>query len=177
MDPMEDATTRTLVRANDRSTSWEAATAQTAERRAQVMRQVMAALRSQGPMTDASLCDFVNAPPSSTRTRRRELEVAGWVTPLLDAAGAVVKRTDGEGTPKTVWRALADGETAPPVRPTAAQARRERERAAEHEAGLEAARRWASWHLGVEAYWADALVEAYLAPAAAQARLDEEMGA
>ena len=41
------------------------------------------------------------------------------------------------------------------------------------EAGLEAARRYAGWELG-DGGWADSIIDAYLNPKAANARMDEK---
>lgn len=187
--------TRTRVRANDRDTSWAAAAAQTEGQVAAVQRSIYEALEDLGPMTDRELEDLVGASPSSVRTRRRELEVAGWVTPLLDDRGAVVtQRAKLKGgklsQPQTTWRAVRDDEEPPPVRETGPQraARLRAEAAAQepaadaevadaarHERGMAVARRASIWHTGDDE-WASVIVDAYLHPERVTAELDREMG-
>lgn len=171
---MTESTTRTRVRENDRQTSWDAAAAQTRGKVAQVQTEVMAVLRlratmhSEGVgnypgMTDGDLeRRLAGRSPSSVRTRRHELEMAGWVTPLLDDEGKVVKSGG-----RVVWRAVADDED-PPER-----ASRGRRGETKHERGLAAARRLGRWEWGADEY-ADRVLAAYLDPAAAHERLDTE---
>jgi len=170
---MTESTMRTRVRENDRQTSWDAAAAQTAGKVAEVQAAVMGALRSFGDMTDAELVAFLEGiPASSVRTRRHELEMAGWVTPVTHDDVVVRRRPSRSlvakgGMPGVVWRAVRDDEEPP------APSSRGRRGETKHERGLAAARRLGRWEWGDEAY-ADAVLAAYLDPAAAHERMDRE---
>ena len=170
---MTESTTRTRVRTNDRQTSWDAASAQTEGKVAEVQAAVMDCLhrvasiyapryRTSNGLTDAQLCDRLGYSPSSVRTRRHELEMAGWVTPVLDGTGTVLKRQG-----QTVWRAVADDEEPPEP------ASRGRRGETKHERGLAAARRLGRWEWGADEY-ADKVLAAYLNPEAAHAALDAD---
>lgn len=183
---MTESTTRTRVRENDRQTSWDAAVAQTRGKVAEVQRHIVECLRrdamltaelgddaDQLGMTDRELEAWLpSVAPSSVRTRRHELELAGWVTPLVTTEGIVVKRRSRIGMrwvggPQVAWRAVADDED-PPER-----ASRGRRGETKHERGLAAARRLGRWEWGADEY-ADRVLAAYLDPAAAHERLDAE---
>lgn len=174
---------RGKVRGRDRDTSWEAASRQTNTKTAALQIRIYEALLDK-PMTDEELLIRLGGidtkvTGSGIRTRRHELELAGWVTPLLSewtdmqqvapVTDPVVKRLTLSGSWSTVWRAVREDEPAPEVAPSVTTKAREA-----NAAGLAAARRFAGWEIG-DAAWADKIIEAYLNPKAAQSRLDAEM--
>lgn len=177
---------RGKVRARDRETSWEAASAQTNTKTAALQKIIYFELLSHGPKTDEelliSIAGRVKVTPSGIRTRRHELEVAGWVReerqpdpsdPSPTPRYLTVKRPLLSGKPGTVWRAVTDDEPAPAPQPPAAP--KPKAAKLDHARGLAIARRLSGWEIGDPA-WADLLITAYLDPAAAEARLAEEMG-
>ena len=104
------------VRARDRETSWEAASAQTNGKTAELQRHIYAMLSARGPMTDDQIrarLRMYSIPHtrSGVSTRRFELELAGWVT-ATDA-----RQKSDAGKLSTVWRAVRDDEPAPAPRP------------------------------------------------------------
>lgn len=174
---------RGKVRARDRDTSWEAAAAQTNTKTAALQQRIYLSLRDHGPATHEELLIRLGgtATPSGIRTRSHELEVAGWVReertpdpsdPSSTPRYLTVKRPTLSGHPSTVWRAVLDSEPAPPPREPEAPAPKPAKH--DHARGLAAARALAGWELGSES-WASLLIEAYLNPEAAEARLREEM--
>lgn len=172
--------THTLARRDGRSTSFEAAARQTTGKRAILYAEIMHALTTNRPMTDPELIarlqvTGLTCTPSGVRSRRNELVLAGWVTEDRDEHGAVVKKPGGSGSPCTVWRAVRPDEDHQPPKPTrrAQGAVLGDTDTPEHEAGLAAARRYADWHIG-DASWAAGIIEAYLNPATAEAKLDED---
>lgn len=99
------------VRPNDPQTSWDAAAAQVAGKRADLQRAIIHKLRYHGGMTHTELIARLPGwSPSGVRTRTAELRELGWVTEQRDGLGLVVKRRAEGGMPSTVWRACDDGE-------------------------------------------------------------------
>lgn len=177
---------RGKVRARDRETSWDAASAQTNTKTAALQILIYRELLEHGPKTDEELlirlARLQPVSPSGIRTRRHELEVAGWVReervpdptdPSPTPRYLTVKRDTLNGHPSTVWRAVRDDEPAPAPRPPAAP--KPKAAKLDHARGLAAARRLSGWEIG-DPNWADLLIAAYLDPATTEARLDEEMG-
>ena len=106
------------VRARDRDTSWEAASAQTNGKTAALQVYIFEILSSMGPMTDDNIRRVlrVNRIPhtrSGSSTRRFELEMAGWVRATDE------RRPSDAGKASTVWRAVRDDEPAGDPRPAA----------------------------------------------------------
>jgi len=104
------------VRARDRETSWEAASAQTNGKTAELQRRIYWLLLAGGPLTDDELRaklrrGSIPHTRSGVSTRRFELELAGWVK-ATDA-----RRPSDAGKASTVWRAVRDDEPAPEPRP------------------------------------------------------------
>lgn len=149
----------TLARREDRSTSKEAAAAQTPGKIEMIQAAVLTALNTHGPMTDEEILTrlAIMASPSSARTRRAELVRAERVTELRDSQGAVVKRRGLAGLPQTVWRYVQAGED------LSAQPRVETPAERRHREGLEQARKRCAWDVG-DAKVADLIIEAYLHP-------------
>lgn len=177
---------RGKVRARDRETSWDAASAQTNTKTAALQILIYRELLEHGPKTDEELlirlARLQPVSPSGIRTRRHELEVAGWVTEHrverpakvgMPPASHLVKRRLLSGKLGTVWRAVTDDEPAPIPRPKAAP--KPKAAKLDHERGLKAARALATWELG-SAVWATMLIRAYLDPEAAEAQLKKEQG-
>jgi hypothetical protein len=163
---------RGKVRAASRPTAVAAADAQTPEMLRASQQQIYRIL-SDRPSTDDELRAAVAAEngaasKSGPATRRGELADAGWVRPHT-ADGATVKRPSDAGHPMMVWEAVPAAEhVAPPPAPKAIRAD-----AIPHSDRLAVARRLARWDHGDEAV-ADAIVDAYLNPHEAAARLDAE---
>jgi hypothetical protein len=176
---------RGKVRARDRETSWEAASAQTNTKTAALQILIYRELL-RDPKTDEELLISLGrlqpVSPSGIRTRRHELELAGWVRECVRNEGTIakpimlpVKRRTLNGGPSTVWRAVLDDEPAPPA-PAPAPAPAAKPKAAKlyHERGIKVARKLSQWEIG-DPSWADLLISAYLDPDAAEARLREEV--
>lgn len=174
---------RGKVRARDRDTSWEAASSQTNTKTAALQILIYRELLEYGPKTDEELLIRIGrlqpVSPSGIRTRRHELELAGWVREarVVDdspAGSHTLKRPTLNGHPSTAWRAVRDDEPAPEPQPKAAP--KPKPVKLDHERGLKIARRLSAWEIGTPS-WADLLIAAYLDPAAAEAKLDAEMSA
>ena len=111
------------VRDRDRDTSWEAASAQTNGKTAELQRHIYNLLVARGPMTDDQIrarmrMHGVQHTRSGVSTRRFELELAGWVKATPE------RRQSDAGKPSTVWRAVRDDEPAPEPRPVASIVRK-----------------------------------------------------
>lgn len=172
--------TKTRVQRNGQDTSWDAALLQTRERTAVLYRRIRAALHD--PMTDEELEAYLRGQfpqmgltPSGVRSRRNELVLTGWVTKARGDDGQVLKRQGSTGSPRIVWRSVAEGEVVEvpttngehvPQGTVLVQHR-------DHEAGMAAAQRMAAWEIG-DAAWAAVIVKAYLNPEQTMAALDED---
>jgi len=106
------------VRARDRETSWQAASAQTNGKTAALQVYIYNLLYHYGPRTDDELRaslrmrDFAHT-RSGVSTRRSELELAGWVRATDE------RRPSDAGKASTVWRAVLEDEPAGDPRPAA----------------------------------------------------------
>lgn len=176
---MTDA--KTKVQRNGQETSWEAAVLQTPAKSALLYRRIRDAL-AVAEFTDEELEDYLyqryrgeRFTSSGIRSRRNELVLSGWVTKARDEDGQVMKRRGSNGSPRIVWRAVAEGEEVEvpttngervPQGTVLVQHR-------DHDAGMAAARRFAAWNIGDDA-WAAELIDAYLNPERAMAALDED---
>lgn len=92
---------RDKVRRNDPGTSFEAATQQSPEG-SRVLYRAIQILLSRGPHTDDEMMDALKAhdfpfTPSGLRTRRKELQVAGWVKDSGE------RRLSNAKQPSIVW--------------------------------------------------------------------------
>lgn len=172
--------TKTKVQRNGQDTSWDAALLQTPEKSAPLYVAIYHWLTS-SPKTDeeleATLAVHYPFPftPSGLRSRRNELVQTGWVTKARDEDGQVLKRRGSTGSPRIVWRAVAEGEVVEvpttngervPQGTVLVQHR-------DHEAGMVAARRYAGWEIG-DTGWAAGIVSAYLNPEQTMADLDKD---
>lgn len=163
------------VRHTDRDTSHQAASKLTNGKLRASQRMIYDLLVHLGPMTDDELRNEIQATglrasKSGPASRRHELELAGWVKPVLDDEGRTVKRLSDLGGNMTVWRPVPEDEWVEPTpRPAPAPAAP----AHDHEAGMAAARRLALWEIG-DASWGGQIIGAYLNPEATNAYLDGE---
>lgn len=169
--------THKLARRDGRSTSFQAAHERSKRRQWILYEAIFQMLTNYGSMSDDQIILNLSEqfPPSSVRSRRNELVLAGWVTELRDVHGAVVRRNSKAGMPCTVWRAVAPHEDHTPPAPTRANTgpRLGDVDADEHHKGAAAAKRAAEWRLGY-GYLADMVINAYLNPDKVNAELDEE---
>lgn len=173
--PPEAVNTRERVRPTDRDTSQEAASKLTNGKLRHSQEIVYNLLVNLGPMTDDELRRELLAivpkvSKSGPATRRHELELAGWVKPVLDDDGKTVKRLSDAGGPMTVWRAVPDADWTPPEPKAPKAAPRP---GVDHEAGMAAARRLAGWEIG-DPSWGPMIVGAYLNPENTMRMLDED---
>lgn len=176
--PPEAVNTRERVRPTDPDTSQEAASKLTNGKLRRSQEAVYNLLALHGPMTDDQIRGMLElsglrASKSGPATRRHELELAGWVKPLLDDDGKTVKRESDAGSPMTVWRAVPDADW---VRPEPVAPKAAARPGVDHEAGMAAARAVAEWEIG-DSSWGGIIVAAYLNPEATMAVLREEMSA
>lgn len=173
--------TRTKVQRNGQDTSWDAALLQTPAKSGLLYRRIRDALGIDG-YTDEELEDFLRQrypgerfTSSGIRSRRNELVLSGWVTKARDDDGQVLKRQGSNGSPRIVWRAVAEGEQV--VIPTDNGERVATDQvpaaAIDHEAGLAAAERYATWNLG-DPSWVRHIIDAYLDPETAHRELDTD---
>lgn len=172
--------TKTKVQRNGQDTSWDAALLQTPAKSARLYREIRDTLKREGPLTDEELEFHLTAydtskTPSGIRSRRNELVQTGWVTKARGDDGQVLKRRGESGSPRIVWRLVAEGEEVEvpttngervPQGTVLVQHR-------DHDAGMVAARRLAAWDIG-DASWAGLIVDAYLNPERTMAALDED---
>lgn len=179
--------TRTKVQRNGQDTSWDAALLQTPEKSARLYGLIRYTLETFGPLTDEELLRkleryyrYETFTDSGVRSRRNELVLSGWVTKARDDDGQVLKRQGANGSPRIVWRAVAEGEevevptdNGQRVDQSDTRPRLGDEDAPEHAAGLAAAERTAAWNIG-DASWARVIVEAYLDPEGVNRLLDED---
>ena len=169
--------THKLARRDGRSTSFQAAHEQSQGKLSILYGAIADMLAIHGPMTDEKIARNLSDtfPPSSIRSRRNELVMAGWVTELRDEHGSVVRKPGATGKPCTVWRIVQPGEGHTVPAPTRANTgpRLGDLEAPEHHKGVAAAKRAAEWRLGF-GYMADLVVAAYLNPDKTNAELDDE---
>jgi len=172
--------TKTRVQRNGQDTSWDAALLQTRERTAVLYRRIRAALHE--PMTDEELEAYLRGQfpqmgltPSGVRSRRNELVLTGWVTKARAEDGQVLKRQGSTGSPRIVWRAVREGEQVAIPTENGERVATDQVPAAaiDHEAGLAAAERYATWNLG-DPSWVRHIIDAYLDPETAHRELDTD---
>jgi len=172
--------TKTKVQRNGQDTSWDAAVLQTPEKSALLYRRIRDALAE--PMTDEDLEQYLRwqhpgdtFTSSGIRSRRNELVLSGWVTKARDDEGNVLKRRGQTGSPRIVWRAVAEGELVDIPTDNGERVATDQVPAAaiDHEAGLAAAERYATWNLG-DPSWVRHIIDAYLDPETAHRELDAD---
>jgi hypothetical protein len=156
---MTDVELRGKVRARDRETSWEAASKQTTTRTAALQVRIRDLLVARGPKTDEEIQEWLEfgglkVTGSGVRTRRHELELAGWVVATGD------KRRGSRGSLMTVWRAVTDDEPAPeprePEPPKVSLPGHVKRLARAQAVGMEA--------YGLEAEWVTTIIGSYIRP-------------
>ena len=175
--------TKTKVQRNGQDTSWDAALLQTPEKSGRHHRMHRVALLRYGPLTDEELEEHLvedyDQPFTSSgiRSRRNELVLSGWVTKARADDGQVLKRQGSNGSPRIVWRAVAEGELVEVPVTNGERVQLDQGTVLvqhrDHEAGMVAARRYAAWEIG-DAGWAAGIVSAYLNPEQTMADLDAD---
>jgi len=180
--------TKTKVQRNGQDTSWDAALLQTPAKSGVLYGRIRDALATCGPLTDEELEDYLRQrhpgerfTSSGIRSRRNELVLTGWVTKARGDDGQVLKREGSNGSPRIVWRSVAEGEQ---VAIPADNGERVKDAPADmlgaqgfaivnHDAGVAAAERYALWNLG-DPSWVRPILAAYMDPAKAHADLDAD---